>query len=67
VGAIADLTDAEGTFLELYGLSETGAVLVRPDGRVAWRSRGHARERKVLDRLGLIQAVGFGGCRGPQH
>jgi hypothetical protein len=25
-------------FLELYGLADDGAVLVRPDGHVAWRS-----------------------------
>src|SRR4029453_19028605 len=27
-----------GGFVEAYGLSEDGAVLVRPDGHVAWRS-----------------------------
>src|SRR6185437_3685293 len=29
-----------GSFAENYGLSAGGAVLVRPDGVVAWRSRG---------------------------
>jgi len=32
---------AEG-WAELYGLDAEGAVLVRPDGHVAWRSRGGA-------------------------
>lgn len=35
----ADLTDYEGTFLERYGIDKDGAVLVRPDGFVAWRSK----------------------------
>jgi putative polyketide hydroxylase len=37
-----DLHDEDGMFTDRYGLGETGAVLVRPDGYVAWRSRGRA-------------------------
>jgi hypothetical protein len=33
--------DAE-PFAEAYGLSASGAMLVRPDGVVAWRARGPA-------------------------
>ena len=33
------LRDADGTFASAYGLADGGAVLVRPDGVVAWRSR----------------------------
>jgi 2-polyprenyl-6-methoxyphenol hydroxylase-like FAD-dependent oxidoreductase len=33
------LRDADGTFAERYGLDDGGAVLVRPDGIVAWHSR----------------------------
>jgi 2-polyprenyl-6-methoxyphenol hydroxylase-like FAD-dependent oxidoreductase len=33
------LRDVEGTFAAAYGLAKGGAVLVRPDGVVAWRSR----------------------------
>jgi hypothetical protein len=29
-------------FAEVYGLSAGGATLVRPDGVIAWRSRGAA-------------------------
>jgi hypothetical protein len=36
-GAAADLADPAGAFLELYGIDARGAVLVRPDGFVAWR------------------------------
>lgn len=32
-----DLGDADGTFAARYGLADGGAVLVRPDGIVAWR------------------------------
>ena len=34
------LVDNVDRFLELYGIEADGAVLVRPDGYVAWRSRG---------------------------
>ncbi|TDD45898.1 FAD-binding protein [Nonomuraea terrae] len=33
------LADVEGRFAERYGVRGGGAVLVRPDGYVAWRSR----------------------------
>ncbi|HEY6493945.1 MAG TPA: FAD-dependent monooxygenase [Trebonia sp.] len=36
------LADAEGRFLEAYGISPSGAVLVRPDGFVGWRAVGAA-------------------------
>jgi hypothetical protein len=32
------LSDADGAFARCYGLADGGAVLVRPDGVVAWRS-----------------------------
>ena len=35
-----ELANSDGQWLETYGLDETGAVLVRPDGYVGWRSRG---------------------------
>lgn len=38
-GEGADLIDAENTFCDVYGISDSGAVLVRPDGFVGWRSR----------------------------
>ncbi|MGI5171065.1 FAD-dependent monooxygenase [Spirillospora sp. CA-253888] len=34
------LVDPSGSWLEAYGLEPQGAVLVRPDGVVAWRSTG---------------------------
>jgi putative polyketide hydroxylase len=38
VGA-ADLRDMSSPFPAAYGISESGAVLVRPDGFVGWRAR----------------------------
>jgi putative polyketide hydroxylase len=34
-----DVKDADGKFAEAYGLTPSGAVLVRPDGFVGWRSK----------------------------
>jgi putative polyketide hydroxylase len=33
-----ELTDAGADFCAAYGISDDGAVLVRPDGFVAWRA-----------------------------
>ncbi len=38
-GEAADLIDPGNTFCDAYGITATGAVLVRPDGFVGWRSR----------------------------
>ncbi len=34
----SELVDLEAAFLEAYGISNTGAVIVRPDGFVGWRA-----------------------------
>lgn len=52
VGAQADLVDNLGAFHDLYGIAPTGAVLVRPDGHVAWRSfEEDAEAAAVADRV----------------
>jgi putative polyketide hydroxylase len=33
------LTDPTGEFLSAFGIDSRGAVLVRPDGFVAWRAK----------------------------
>ncbi|WP_405366012.1 FAD-dependent monooxygenase [Kitasatospora sp. NBC_00039] len=40
IGGAGELSDPDGTWAKSYGVSEAGAVLVRPDGVVAWRSPG---------------------------
>jgi putative polyketide hydroxylase len=42
VGKDGDLSDPNGDWHDAYGVDPDGAVLVRPDGHVAWRSRSGA-------------------------
>jgi 2-polyprenyl-6-methoxyphenol hydroxylase-like FAD-dependent oxidoreductase len=42
VGEDGDLNDPNGNWHDAYGVETDGAVLVRPDGHVAWRSRSGA-------------------------
>jgi 2-polyprenyl-6-methoxyphenol hydroxylase-like FAD-dependent oxidoreductase len=55
-----DLRDPEGMFPAAFGVSSTGAVLVRPDGFVAWRSPGGSTDRRRDLRNALAQSLGFG-------
>src|SRR5258708_2432416 len=49
IGNDGDLGDPDGDWHEAYGVDADGAVLVRPDGHVAWRSRsGASRSQEVL-------------------
>jgi putative polyketide hydroxylase len=53
-----DLEDAESRWSSLYGVGDEGAVLVRPDGIIAWRSGVAADDsvaalRQALDRIGF--------------
>jgi hypothetical protein len=40
IGAGGDLVDVDGRWPSAYGVSSSGAVLVRPDGLVCWRAEG---------------------------
>jgi len=40
IGSDGDLGDSDGRFGESYGIGAEGAVLVRPDGFIAWRAPG---------------------------
>jgi putative polyketide hydroxylase len=45
VASDANVVDHSGRFSEAFGLAAGGAVIVRPDGIIAWRSeRGAGRE-----------------------
>jgi hypothetical protein len=53
----AGLADSGG-FARAYGLEEDGAVLVRPDGHIAWRSRtGPVTGNEISDALHRILAL----------
>jgi 2-polyprenyl-6-methoxyphenol hydroxylase-like FAD-dependent oxidoreductase len=53
-----DLGDAEGRFLQAYGLSSSGASLVRPDGFVAWRCEHAAHDPSATMLGALSQSLG---------
>ncbi|MEV4420965.1 FAD-dependent monooxygenase [Patulibacter sp. NPDC049589] len=52
VGPGGDLGDPDGTWAALRGHGEDGAVLVRPDGHVAFRAHG-----RVADPTGALQSA----------
>ncbi|HEX9673349.1 MAG TPA: FAD-dependent monooxygenase [Burkholderiales bacterium] len=61
VGADADVGDPDGRWAEAYGVEKDGAVLVRPDGHVAWRQKSGvsdpAREiERAMRRIALGRA-----------
>ncbi|GHO71779.1 FAD-dependent oxidoreductase [Ktedonobacter sp. SOSP1-52] len=51
-----DLIDTEDRFCEAYGITNSGAVLIRPDGFIGWRSKG-ANENAQEARQALTQAL----------
>jgi putative polyketide hydroxylase len=58
IGAAGDIRDSDGQWAQLTGLGPDDALLVRPDGFVAWRSGALARSAE--NRLGevLCQILG---------
>ena len=53
-----DFDDAEGRFPQAYGISSSGASLVRPDGFVAWRSEQSAHDASAVFNDALSQSLG---------
>jgi 2-polyprenyl-6-methoxyphenol hydroxylase-like FAD-dependent oxidoreductase len=59
VGGARGFTEAGGNFLEAYGISASGAAIVRPDGYVGWRATdgadasGESAERVLASLLSL--------------
>jgi putative polyketide hydroxylase len=58
VGKDGDLGDPDGNWHEVYGVDADGAVLVRPDGHVAWRSRSAASDPMKVLRAALDCVLG---------
>jgi hypothetical protein len=54
----SELSDPDGNFLEVYGIDADGAVLVRPDGYVAWRSRSGAANPQQALRAAIDSLLG---------
>lgn len=57
IGEGGDYADTEDTFKERYGVSEGGAVLVRPDGFVAWRSQAGPEGDVAQTVTGLLRQI----------
>ena len=55
-GDAGDLSDARHVFNNAYGITDSGAVLVRPDGFIGWRSQA-AAEKEHEAELALTQAL----------
>lgn len=51
IGEKGAYLDKNGDFLEKYGISQKGAVLVRPDGHVAWRSNDESEKMAAFSWL----------------
>jgi putative polyketide hydroxylase len=58
VGSDADLGDPDGHWHDAYGIDTDGAVLVRPDGHVAWRSRSGVSNPAEILRRAFDQLLG---------
>jgi putative polyketide hydroxylase len=55
-----ELADVDGQWHATYGVEPGGAVLVRPDGYIAWRARGTAADAARALRNALSSVVGQG-------
>jgi putative polyketide hydroxylase len=59
VGRAGDLVDEESSWLDAFAVEPDGAVLIRPDGYVAWRSRTQVAEpRELSSVLNRILRIG---------
>jgi putative polyketide hydroxylase len=65
IGSDGELVDVDGRWSERYGVTRSGAVLVRPDGFVAWRARQAPSDARsalmdAMVRLGMRVDVSMG-------
>jgi len=61
VGEGRELGDPDARFLDAYGVSAAGAVLIRPDGFVGWRTREGAGASEDAVRAALRSLLCAGG------
>ncbi len=61
IGQDQPYSDSDGSFLASYGISDSGAVLVRPDGFIAWRAQNAATQLVKSDEmfLDLSRLLGY--------
>jgi putative polyketide hydroxylase len=64
IGPAGDLRDPDDAWARSMGVSSGGAILIRPDGFVAWRSGPHAATPDDVEET-LIQILGVSGAARP--
>ena len=57
IGSGCDFQDEDGDWTARYGVNEDGAVLVRPDGHVAWRAAGSSPDAAEVLSMALGQIL----------
>ena len=62
---VASHTIAEPEWPQLYGVTPAGAVLVRPDGHVAWRSRTMPAPNEPVPDVAVRAALATATCTEP--
>ncbi|HVC62456.1 MAG TPA: FAD-dependent monooxygenase [Acetobacteraceae bacterium] len=63
IGGDGALADGDGAWAAAYGVADDGAVLVRPDGHVAWRSASRADAPAQALQAALDAVLGHGAVR----
>jgi len=58
IGSDGEVGDPDGKWQLAYGIDADGAVLVRPDGYVAWRSRSGASNPQAALRAAFDSLLG---------
>ena len=58
IGSQGDFVDPDNRFLAAYGLSSSGAVLVRPDSFIAWRAEVADDQPEHVLEQGLMRMLG---------
>jgi putative polyketide hydroxylase len=53
-----DVSDDDGTARRLYGVGDSGAVLVRPDGHIAWQRSSAPADAPAVLRQAFAIALG---------
>lgn len=59
IGPVGDLVPESAAFTELYGIEDSGAVLVRPDGHVAFRSPSKTANPELTLRNALRKILAY--------
>jgi hypothetical protein len=67
VGATGDLVDEDGRWSEVFGVRSTGAVLLRPDGHVAFRAQSESESPRASLDAAFDQIFGLSSGRSSER